>query len=86
MQSELQRVVEDNQEIADQIVKMKDDWKSLQQHIEILLQVNTELVQELENQSLDDVKIRNILNRSSRVKELQQRVAAGNRLKIKKPF
>ncbi|CAK70761.1 unnamed protein product (macronuclear) [Paramecium tetraurelia] len=70
----------DNQTIINDNNCYKNKLKQLQTHIDNLMKVNQELVSELEYYCGDDQKIKQILNRAARVKELQLRVVQGNRL------
>ncbi|CAD8062040.1 unnamed protein product [Paramecium sonneborni] len=77
---ELNKTKMDNETIINDNNCYKNKLKQLQTHIDVLMKVNQELVNELEQYCGDDQKIKQIVNRAARVKELQLRIAQGNRL------
>ncbi|KAM3130085.1 hypothetical protein pb186bvf_017791 [Paramecium bursaria] len=75
----LQKKDEYQEQIENELNKTKRIGNYYQKHIEVLMQANQELVSELENYNQDDQKVRQIINRTDRVKQLQLRVSSGSR-------
>lgn len=64
--------------------RMRNEWNGVNDHIEVLLKVNSDLVVELERFCDDDDKVRVLVNRRARIEELSRKIVSNKKSIIKK--